>query len=212
MPLCGASRFCGCNIVSAPAISGEIDGELPSIEVSGDGYGASPWNLILNDGWTTAVANLVTQAQPWLDGFGEEGTYTPTLTNMAIGAGGSPSNAGRYRFYGGPETGDEGLLYLEGDIVLGTSGSVSGSISVTVPSGFQMTSTHRPRLFTGRSTAGGGNYIVHISPISSDTLQINALRANATYLDTVGTSATIPGTWAAGNQLTWGGIWPAVRV
>jgi hypothetical protein len=56
MPLCGSSKFCGCSIVSTPAVEGAINGELPTIDVAGAGFGASPWNLTLNDGWADAVA------------------------------------------------------------------------------------------------------------------------------------------------------------
>lgn len=212
MPLCGASRFCGCNLTSTPAVGGEIDGELPSIEVAGDGYGASPWNLTLNDGWAAAVADFVTETQPWIDGFGEEGTYTPPTTNLTIGTGGSAQNTARYRFFGGDQTGDIGLLQLEGVVTLGTSGAgVTGAIDFNIPSGFTLLTTHEPRPYTCRMQAGGGNYIGNVVVTASDELGINALRASGTYLDTVSTSATIPGAWAAGDKITWGGIWAAVR-
>jgi len=57
MPLCGSST-CGCAISSVPATTGSINGHLPSIDVSGNGTTAYPWNLTLNDEWAVEVAML----------------------------------------------------------------------------------------------------------------------------------------------------------
>ena len=58
MPLCGSS-FCGCAITSVPVAAGDgyIDGAYPTITVDGNGTGASPWVLSLNDEWASAVAS-----------------------------------------------------------------------------------------------------------------------------------------------------------
>lgn len=68
MPLCGAT-VCGCAVSSVPAVSGELNGHLPTIDVAGNGTTISPWNLTINDEWVVALI--------------EATTFTPTLTQSA---------------------------------------------------------------------------------------------------------------------------------
>jgi hypothetical protein len=50
MGLCGSFR-CGCGVTSTPAVSGAINGELPSIMVAGSGQPGDPYDLTINEGW-----------------------------------------------------------------------------------------------------------------------------------------------------------------
>ena len=60
MGLCGSIR-CGCGVTSSPAVSGAVDGYLPSIEVSGSGEAGDPYDLSLNDAWAAVVAGALTR-------------------------------------------------------------------------------------------------------------------------------------------------------
>lgn len=56
MGLCGGFR-CGCGLTSTPASSGAINGELPTINVSGSGEPGDPYDINLNDDWSAQVAS-----------------------------------------------------------------------------------------------------------------------------------------------------------
>ena len=56
MGLCGGFR-CGCGLTSTPASSGAINGELPTINVSGSGEPGDPYDINLNDNWSAQVAS-----------------------------------------------------------------------------------------------------------------------------------------------------------
>lgn len=58
MALCGSFR-CGCGVSSSPATQGAINGELPSIVVTGSGQPGDPYDLTLNDAWAAEVADRV---------------------------------------------------------------------------------------------------------------------------------------------------------
>lgn len=58
MPLCGGFR-CGCGVTSTPATQGAVNGELPSIVVSGSGEPGDPFDLTLNDAWAVEVAGTL---------------------------------------------------------------------------------------------------------------------------------------------------------
>jgi hypothetical protein len=58
MGLCGSFR-CGCGVTSTPATTGAINGELPSIFVSGSGEPGDPYDLSLNDAWAAGVADAI---------------------------------------------------------------------------------------------------------------------------------------------------------
>jgi hypothetical protein len=57
MGLCGSFR-CGCGVTSTPAVSGAINGSLPSILVAGSGESGDPYDLSLNDAWAAEVAAM----------------------------------------------------------------------------------------------------------------------------------------------------------
>lgn len=61
MGLCGSFR-CGCGVTSTPATEGAINGELPTIFVSGSGEPGDPYDLSLNDAWAEQVASLGVKA------------------------------------------------------------------------------------------------------------------------------------------------------
>lgn len=111
-------------------------------------------------------------------------TYTPTLTNIAIGTGGSAANIGRYTFTGGPSVGNKGLLDI---------------------------SVNNTPLGTFRA-AIAASYVGVLLWDSVTDLVCQVLEASATYLRQSAISSTVPETWAAGSTIIWHATIPAVRV
>ena len=162
----------------------------------------------LVESWFDAVADL-------LNGLVESDTYTPTWTNLAVGTGGSATNSAEYRWIGGTETGDVGILSISGAVTLGTSGaSVTGTPSATLPAGFEMqtasnSGTHRLGLCTF-----GNNSIGAVQRVASvpGSFGFTALTASGTYLGVATISSTVPLTWAAGDFIRYDFMVSAIRV
>ena len=148
------------------------------------------------------------------------GTYTPTLVNVAVGTGGT--NAASYRYVGQESTTSgfrDGLLFLSGEIILGTSGFTvpSGSVTVSLPAGFQISPNYSSFMQGGQCTMfKGGSGMAGILRINSGTtLRILALTASGTTgLSHASPSATVPfnAAWAAGDGMEWQAVVGAVRV
>jgi len=145
-------------------------------------------------GWTDVWAN------------GSTGTYTPTLSGMAIGTGGSAANTATFSFA-------NGILSVIGFIQFGTSGvtlpGAGGNINVSVPSGFSMLGASTTPIGQAMLTAAATNYhgIAWIN--SATAVRFLALAAGATYLTPAATSATVPGTWANGDIIRYSFAVPA---
>lgn len=135
-------------------------------------------------GATTAVA----WESDWI-------TYTPTLTNVAVGTGGSALNAAAYRYVGG-------VVEVEIRLILGSSGqSVGSTPTITLPV------TSRALTHTNMVLEGFGS----IHDTSASDLRVAFMQATSTTVArfafllpsginfTVPT-ATVPWTWAAGDS------------
>jgi hypothetical protein len=155
----------------------------------------------------TVVGDLADlEAEPI--GFFETDTYTPSLTNIAIGTGGSAFNDAVYTYVGGSESGDAGIMSLSGRITLGTSGeSVSGTPVVSLPSGFSLQvslETTFQSLGLAHLRAGAANYVGYLAWQSSTELLVRAERRGGfTYIEPLVISSTVPDTWAAGDSITY---------
>jgi hypothetical protein len=71
----------------------------------------------------------------------KSGTYTPTLVNLAIGTGGTPTNSAKWTFVGFPAG---GVLTLEGMIKFGTTAPTlpgASEESISLPAGYSMIDT-----------------------------------------------------------------------
>jgi hypothetical protein len=143
---------------------------------------ASKWNQ-------DVVANWNTFGDAW-------STYTPTLTNIAVGTGGSAKNAGRYIRVGR-------LVLFEVELILGTSGaSVSGLIGISLPVTQQAADRNS---FHARMRDGTTYYGALLDNSVSERVDIYAANAGGQYLFQSATSATVPFTWGAGDGLhLWG--------
>jgi hypothetical protein len=113
MGLCGSFR-CGCGVTSTPAVAGAINGELPSIVVTGSGEPSDPYDLTLNDAWSALVAQ----------GYGAWTAWGPDLTQTVA----VPSSCARcvYTRFG---------RFIVGsfEITAGGSGTSGGVITVSLP-------------------------------------------------------------------------------
>lgn len=169
-------------------------------------------NALSAASWANAVAAAI-------NGSFAYGTYTPTLTGMVIGTGGSPFNQAEYQWVGGALVGDEGMLSIRGHIVFGTSGQTFPTApTFSLPSGFQFVTTgltdHTQipigwTYMTDSSTAAN-NRMGSVTPNSATTVRPfqsgwSAARATLT--------TTTPFTWASGDGIEWSILAaPAVRV
>lgn len=83
MGLCGGFR-CGCGLTSTPAVEGEINGELPSITVTGSGEPGDPYNLTLNDEWAALVAEAIVSPSIYVRWRRDLAQAIPNLTLTQI--------------------------------------------------------------------------------------------------------------------------------
>lgn len=131
------------------------------------------------------------------------GTWTPTLTNIAVGTGGSAALNGTWRFGGG-------LLHFTIDAVLGTSGaSVTGEPTFSLPAGFTATALVGTNLTDGLGVymqAGATAAVGDFRTVSTTAIAIRAANAAGTYLVFTSITSTVPGTWAAGSFIRAKGV------
>lgn len=157
--------------------------------------------------WETNTNRLkVYDGSGWKDVWAT-GTYTPTLAGMAIGTGGGASNTAAFGYAGG-------VLTVAGRIVFGTSGVTlpgAGDITVTVPSGFTMTSSVDVSTPIGDVSLGAAGAI---SPgvcwwNTSTTVRFLALNSAGTYLAVAAPASTVPATWVNGDTIRYSFSVPA---
>lgn len=125
------------------------------------------------------------------------GGWTPTWTNLAVGTGGDASNTGSYYVA-------DGDMRLRALAVLGTSGaSVSGVVTLTIPTGWRLNlrAVRRSVLGSCLVRAGGTEFecTVDNSGLTSGAVRVMARNVAGTYQTLTNTSATVPGTFAAGD-------------
>ncbi len=145
----------------------------------------------------------------------QHGSYTPALTNVTLGTGGSSS--GEYTFVGGPLVGDHGILSVDGIIALGTSGMAMGTgPTMALPAGFQRASGLGTNILhmgqwraIGLTQAFWGT-ISWATPTSVIPTVMNT--ATGTYGFLSGISASIPEAWGAFDSLVYTYTTRVVRV
>lgn len=140
----------------------------------------------------------------------DSGTYTPTLTNMAIGTGGTPDNTATYRHI-------NGLLSVWGHIDFGTTGATlpgAATEAIGFPPGY---TSNLPQagfvIGMVRMNVGGDDYM---GPLLGGTGSEATLRAfhliNGTlWIDTNPITATTPATWAGDDWITYQFTVPVTR-
>jgi len=149
---------------------------------------------------TDTSKSLIYNGTAWVqtENLGAWTTYTPTLTNIAVGTGGQAKNEGRYIRLGS-------LVMFEIQIALGTSGgSVSGVIGATLPPITQQAAGHHS--FSARMRDAGTAIFDTLTDNSTiGRVEVYALSASGTYASGATTSSTVPFTWAANDEVfIWG--------
>lgn len=116
--------------------------------------------------------------------------YTPTLTNITLGTGGT--SAFYYQVVGKQ-------VNVRGRIVLGTSGSLGGIPSFTLPVN-AVTSNQFWNTSVRLLDFGTETYIGQVS-LSTTGAQINCLGASGAYATSLTVNASRPMTWAVNDQM-----------
>lgn len=163
---------------------------------------------IITEDWIASVAGLV-----------EYGTYTPSLSNITLGTGGSPTNTAGYIYIGGTEADDVGLMYVWGVIVLGTSDeAVSGTPVLTMPPGFEFAFVDNEMQLAGifRLDPDGGSGTKYVGvprmTLNATEFALNYLNATADIGSFGGINATTPATWTDNGFIRWNFVAPVKRV
>lgn len=186
-------------ILTSPNINVDTIGEKTSANgVAIDGMQIKDSHVIGGAGLGINNASLDTTA----GGIGGAWTSTtPSLTNIAIGTGGSAANVQYYTQIGK-------TVHVRGHIILGSSGqSVSGTITIALPitaSSNIYTNTSFPigacRIQDAPSGAGHFGYV---DMSSTTTMRILVTKADATYTTVAATSSTVPFTWGDGDFILY---------
>lgn len=127
------------------------------------------------------------------------GTYTPTLVNMAVGTGGSALNTASWSYA-------RKLLTIEGILVFGTTGTTFPSAAaetIGLPTGFTLDGNASTQVGMVTHTIGGSASIGSVRIESSTTLRPLSFSTAAASVQAVDLTATVPGSWAAGDSMRY---------
>lgn len=157
------------------AISSPVEGMIAYIEDSNiyTFYDGSAWqNLIFASAWTA---------------------YTPTLSNITLGSGGT--SAFYYQVVGKQ-------VNVRGRITLGTGGALTGAATFTLP----VTCVLSNQFWQSGSSLldSGTNYFQGVVQLGTTAASLYAVNASATYATLTATSATVPFTWTLNDVINVG--------
>ena len=156
------------------AITSPVEGMVAYLEDSNTYtfWNGSAWNdLLWGDAWVA---------------------YTPTLSNITLGSGGTSSF-----FY--QRVGK--MVNVRGRITLGTSGALSGVATFTLP----VNAITADQFWqSGTILNDSGTFYAGVVRVGTSTATVLALNASATYTTAVNTALNIPFTWASGDILNVG--------
>lgn len=124
--------------------------------------------------------------------------YTPTLTNVTVGNG---SLTAYWR-----RLGRDIEFYME--FVLGSTSAITGNIRVSLP---VAAARQIPYLMRGGCFGGSGSwrYLCHPWTYDTSNIGLDVLSTTGTYATHVGTSSTIPFTWATSHSFSLAGSYEA---
>ena len=154
------------------AITSPVEGQLAYINLNDiiTYYDGSAWrNLVFSSAWVA---------------------YTPTLTNITLGSGGT--SAFYYQVVGKQ-------VNVRGRIVLGTAGSLTGIPSFTLPVN-AVTSNQFWNTSVRLLDFGTETYLGQVS-LSTTGAQINCIGASGTYATSLSVNGTRPMTWTLNDQM-----------
>ncbi len=120
--------------------------------------------------------------------------YTPTLTNITLGSGGT--SAFYYQVVGKQ-------VNVRGRITLGTTGALTGAATFTLP--INAISDQQFWNCDGEMTdASASAFYPALIRVYTASAQLNALNASGTYVSHTLTSATVPFTWTINDVINVG--------
>lgn len=134
--------------------------------------------------------------------------YTPGLGVGGIVVGTGGVNEATYTYVGGSQSGEYGIMYLNGRVTLGSSGWSVGNPSVVgLPSGFSIPSNYYTSIVplgqvTFYDSSTGSNYSGALWYNDTGSMRFVCQRADATYVTWQGT-LNQPFTWASGDGFRW---------
>lgn len=143
--------------------------------------------------------------------FVETSSYTPTLTGVVVGTGGTPINTAIYTFTGPAGVGARGTLSVQGHIKYGTSGQTFpvNPVTATMPSGFQFDDAFGIANLSAigfvtlvDDSLGASNY-GFVTYASATTVKMFGFLTNATYAALGVISTTAPFTWASNDEFIY---------
>jgi hypothetical protein len=142
---------------------------------------ANPFPFVAGDVLTAAELN----------GIGEYAAYTPTFTNLTVGNGTLAFRFGRVQDF----------IHVHGKLTFGSTTSVSGSVSFTLPVTSTDQATSAPLGWARLGDAGVGTLFGLVSKVNTTTANVEALNASSTYLSTTGFTSTVPFTWNTNDEI-----------
>ena len=132
-----------------------------------------------------------------LNAVGAWTAFTPTLTNVTLGTG--SSNTGQYSLL-------NKTLFMRGKFVLGTSGSVTGGITIAMPTGTMAvtpTMQWQPNGSAVLTDSGVASYFAVGLQSTTSLLALYVVNSAGTYASVTATSGTVPFTWAVNDYCEW---------
>lgn len=123
------------------------------------------------------------------------GTYTPALTNMAIGTGGGAANTATWTYV-------FGTIRIEGTLTFGTAGTTFPAAAVETfgaPSGFTFATVAATPVGLASIISAGVITRGEVRIESGTTFRILSWNAAGASLTAVDLAAGVPGVWAAGD-------------
>lgn len=130
------------------------------------------------------------------------GSYTPTLTGIVVGTGGTPYNTAKYVIVGG-------VIHVEGRIQFGNTANTypsGANPGVSLPAGVTFTNftvgQTLPAVINYLDT-GVGNWIGTLWQFTSTSVIFVVYAAAAAYVNIAVPAATVPFAWGAGDQIIY---------
>ena len=124
-------------------------------------------------------------------------TFTPTLSNVTLGTGGT--NTGQYSIF-------NKTLFMRGKFVLGTGGSVGGVIAVTCPvstMALSPTLQFQPNGSILYTDSGIATYTGHALQLTSSLIAFYVSNSAGTYATSVTSSGTVPFTFGVNDYVEY---------
>ena len=136
-----------------------------------------------------------------------DGTYTPTLTGIAVGGAGA-TNTAFWQWIGSPVSGGRGIMHMTGNIILGTGATLpSNGIKIGYPAGFALSSSIGEYGATCQFTQTGVEVWIgytHADPAGINLYFWLGTPATAPIYPRRGqVTAASPFTWKVTDQITW---------